>query len=78
MRPSRSTGSNGVFMPATPTVSMCPQNISDRPGDAAFERADDVGAAGRGFLGFDVQAHAAHRFGDRAADRGFASRARHQ
>ena len=31
MRPSRSTGSNGAFMPATPTVSMWPQNISDRP-----------------------------------------------
>ena len=31
-RPSRSTGSNGAAMPSTPTVSMCPQNISERPG----------------------------------------------
>ena len=45
-----SSGANGASMPSTPTVSMCPQNISDRPGASAFEHADDIRPARRDLL----------------------------
>ena len=42
-----STGVNGDAMPSTPTVSMCPQNISERPRSRSLEhtnRRSDVPA----------------------------------
>ena len=67
-RPSRTTGSNGASIPATPTVSVCPQNISARPARAPFEHADDVGASRRRLLQFDVEPRVADRHGDRFGD----------
>ena len=65
-------------MPATPTVSVCPQNIRLRPGARPVERADDVGPAGRGLRDLDRQADGAHLLGDAARDGELAGGAGHE
>ena len=45
-------------MPATPTVSVWPQSISERPGARAVQHADDVGPARRHLGDVDVEADA--------------------
>ena len=45
-RPSRSTGMNGSVMPATPTVSVWPQNISVRPWLAPSSTPTTLGRPG--------------------------------
>ena len=72
-------GSNGAVMPATPTVSMWPQNISDRPGARPSSVADDVGAAGRDVLRLDASGRCRRIAAVSVARDGrFAGRAGHQ
>ncbi len=61
-------------MPSTPTVSMCPQNISERPDDALPARRSRSAVPPR-LPDLDREANPAHVFGNHRRDRPFASRA---
>ena len=65
-------------MPATPTVSVWPQNISVRPFVAPFEHADDVGPSAARPSTDDVEADAPHLGGDGVGDLALARRAGHE
>ena len=71
--------SKGRVMPATPTVSMWPQNISERPGARALERRRRrSGRPGAASCSLDRQADASNSCRQRARDRRLARRARHE
>ena len=77
-RPLRTSGSNGRAMPATPTVSVWPQNINDRPGARPSQHADDVRPARRDLGDMDVEPERSHLLGQPPRDRQLPCRARHE
>ena len=65
-------------MPSTPTVSMCPQNISDLPGALPSSTPMTFGRPGAASCIVDVETDLPHVRSDRAGDRPFACCARHE
>ena len=77
-RPPLTRGVNGSVIPATPTVSMWPQNIIAGPGDAAFEHANHIGPPRRRVLHDDVESRRRHRAPRDLGDLALPRRAGHQ
>ena len=64
----RISGANGAAIPSTPTVSMCPQNISERPGARPSSTPITLGRPGATSCIVHVEPDAAHVRGDRRRD----------
>ena len=74
----RISGVNGASMPSTPTVSMCPQNISDRPGARPSSTPMTFGRPGATSCSCTSSPMRRMCAGDRRRDPRFARGARHE